>query len=222
MVRPVIIKAQIIKLEANSSRKQIVETSLDTDNINGVKQSNIIILKDTSISFMHLLDLVHNENVPFIGSDTDIVFYDFDFNCNTTPFYLEKHFLQQLKSIPKYFLSDTGYYCTSRLNVIRGMDIDGIPIIFYMQGGWEKSRSLVFAVFDSLGNEISSKILVTDDCSIDAYKDSNKWLYKHSIYNVNISSIDIIVFSGGSYEDKKYTKSYLKFQVSKNGKITEI
>ena len=152
MVRPVIIKAQIIKLEANSIRKQIVETSLDSNNINVVKQSNIIIPKDTSISFMHLLDLVPNENIPFKGGDTDIVFYDFDFNCNTTPFYLEKHFLQQLKSIPKYFLADTGYYCTSRLNVIRGMDIDGIPIIFYMQGGWEKSRSLVFAVFDSCGS----------------------------------------------------------------------
>lgn len=180
------------------------------------------IMLDTSMSFLHLLKFLPVENVPFKGNDTDIIFYDLDFDCNTTPSYLERKFLKYLTIIPENFLSDTGCYCTSRLRVIRGMNINGIPLIFYMQGGWEKSRSLVFAVLDSVGNEISSKILVTDDCSLDAYKDSNKLLFKHSIYTIDTSSIKIDVFSGSYYGDPKVQKSHIVFSVDGEGKIKKV
>ena len=174
--------------------------------------------------FAYCISVLPTVSVPFHGTDTNVMDNPIScFRCDTPSDFEE--YLQYLSAIPENFLRHGSEYwseyCTSQLRIIQGMKVEGTPILFYMSVvvGYNKTRSLVFAILDSLGQEISSKILVTDDENLKAYK-GKKGLYKTSSYTVTPTSIEIDVFSGSEdYEYAKTLEEHLIYRINPDGKI---
>ena len=181
-------------------------------------------LLDTINSFLSWISILPTVSVPFYGTDTnvsnnDTSFFNYD---NDILVGFEWKYLKYLSAIPDHFLGEEDtYYCASRVYVIKGMDVEGIPVLFHMAVpiGYNKSRSLIFAIFDSSGKEISSKILVTDDEDLEAYT-GQKGLFRMSSFLINSSFIEIEVFTNTEgYEYAKTFEERFIFRISSDGKI---
>ena len=73
--------------------------------------------------------------------------------------------IQELSCLPADLLDMKGLYCSgnfARLD-INNIDSSVVPMLFYIEADMDFTKSLLFVSFDSMGNELSSIVLATDD-----------------------------------------------------------
>lgn len=170
--------------------------------------------------FISLLDSLPCGIVPYSGGDLEIESNSY-FDCNTN-YKFEAKYLIKITAIPRKHLStyNSSSYCSSRLTYIKGMDVNGYPIIFNFANFGDFSRSLVFAIYDSLGNEISSKILITDDPIFKNIKNPYNGEQISSTYVINNNSIELTIYTSEMYGDPNAIVSKKTYLVDKKGAIT--
>ena len=125
--------------------------------------------------------------------------------------------------LPNKYSVDKGFVFDSQGGVSEQIDIiiyDSLysPLIFGTDAG-EKfiTAESVYAVFDSLGNEIYSKILVTEDSIIE---NNPQKMYKQTLYMLDYSHIEILVFkSTDFYGDLKAEQDYYNYLINEDGSL---
>lgn len=176
--------------------------------------------KTSKTKFLSILDSLPIGKVPFSGGDLDVELNS-HFDCNTNYEFVTQYLIK-VTAIPKKHLSiyNSSSYCSSRLTQIKGMDVKGYPIIFNYANFGDFSRSLVFAIYDSLGNEISSKILVTDDPIFKKIKNPYNGELISSTFVINKNSIELTIYTSEMYGDPNAVVSKKTYLVDKQGTIT--
>ena len=125
--------------------------------------------------------------------------------------YLKTH-NAQLKPIIT-FEEDHGLcYCISNLIVLKEMN--HYVCLFYINAAWDLSRSLVYAVYDSLGTEMFSKLLSSDDKLLG----NNDGCYRQTVFSLDNNLLTLWVYCRESYYDHNVANSkQFQYWIDKDG-----
>jgi hypothetical protein len=192
------------------------EVSLKNEEANMVTEKEFIeIIKNNILSLTS----------PF--SETDTVGYGYD-DCDNTPInFLSR--LSKLSVFPKNFSIHLYSYCSYVIKV-ENTKLNGFPLLIdleYAGGGY---KSLIFALYDTSGKELSSTILATNSYHLlpTSYDVENEQLTnKGWTYTFSKDTIDMIVYSSYNDEFRDYTaiqdpeakKERRIFHILENGKV---
>lgn len=164
-------------------------------------------------SFAKELHSYEKRILPLIITDTNQIEWDWD--CSI-PSNIQKKLLS-LSCIPEpwHYSPDYSYYCCFNLNVA-SITPDIILAIFYTNANTDFTRSLIIATFDTLGNEIQSYILATDDLNLVQPLQSNGQDYRIirttvalDNKNVNVSEISFYIpLSGDAWRREETVHNY--------------
>lgn len=125
--------------------------------------------------------------------------------------YLKTH-NAQLKPIIN-FEEDNGL-CYSISNLIVLKEMNYYVCVFYINAAWDLSRSLVYAVYDSLGTELFSKLLSSDDKLLG----NNDGCYRQTVFSLNNNYLTLWIYCRKSYYDRNVVNSeQLQYWIDKNG-----
>lgn len=165
---------------------------------------------------------------PYCRTDFPLYCTDLDYGDNTdelepTNFELQMNFLVNISAISKlskFLVYVDGNivgssYAINKLRAFKRPGTSNFVLLFYIKGSWDLSRSLVYAVLDSSGNEAYSQVLVTEDPVIEDNPDRAIALYdstKEIIDTFIALKIDSIkrlykvlkIDSFVNFNDKKY------------------
>jgi len=143
-----------------------------------------------------------------------------------TNFELRKKYLINISAISKlskFSVYENGdfigsNYAMNKLQAFKKPGTSNFILLFYIKAAWDLSRSLVYAVFDSFGNEVYSQVLVTEDPIIE---DNPQKVYKQTLYKVDDSHIEILVFeSTDFYGDLQAKQVYINYLINEDGSLT--
>ena len=158
---------------------------------------------------------------------TDLDYWDNTDELDPTNYELQMKYLLNISAISK--LSESlvydnkgklagSYYYINKLQAFKKSETSNFIILFYIRAAWDLSRSLVYAVFDSFGNEVYSQVLVTEDPVIE---DNPQKVYKQTLYKVDDSHIEILVFeSTDFYGDLQAKQTYINYLINEDGSLT--
>lgn len=86
--------------------------------------------------------------------------------------------------------------------------------LFYINAAWDLSRSLVYAVYDSLGTEMFSKVLSSEDKLLG----NNDGCYRQTVFSVNNNYLTLWIYCRESYYDGNVVDSeQFQFWIDKDG-----
>ncbi len=168
-----------------------------------------------SKSFVDKLRLYERDSSQLTITDTNQIEWDWD--CSI-PDDIQKSLLS-LSCVPNvwHYSSEYSYYCCFNLNVVF-VNPKVIMAVFYTNANTDFTRSLIIATFDTLGNEISSHIIATDDNNIVRPLQSNGKEYRIvrtivEIKDNNINVTEISLFFG------QYDDTYRREEITHNYSI---
>lgn len=125
--------------------------------------------------------------------------------------YLKTH-NAQLKPIIN-FEEDNGL-CYSISNLIVLKEMNYYVCVFYINAAWDLSRSLVYAVYDSLGTEMFSKVLSSEDKLLG----NNDGCYRQTVFSVNNNYLTLWIYCRESYYDGNVVDTeYFRYWIDKDG-----
>lgn len=81
-----------------------------------------------------------------------------------TPRDISRHILK-ISCLPAGLLDINGPYCSGNFIRLGCKNVDSCvsPMLFYIEADMDYTKSLIYVSFDSMGNELSSMVLATDD-----------------------------------------------------------
>lgn len=125
--------------------------------------------------------------------------------------YLKTHNVQLNPIIT--FEKDHGLcYRISNLIVLKNMNY--YVCLFYINAAWDLSRSLVYAVYDSLGTEMFSKLLSSDDKLLG----NNDGCYRQTAFSLNNNYLTLWIYCQESYYDRNVANSeQFQYWIDKDG-----
>jgi hypothetical protein len=174
-------------------------------------------------TFLFLINPYYKKILPVYCTDLDLIE---NMSClDETNFELRSKYLMNISAISqlsKFAIYDNGKfigssYVINKLQIIKRPGMSVYITLFYIKAPWDNSRSLVYAVLDSLGNEIYSKILVTEDSIIE---NNPQKMYKQTLYMLDYSHIEILVFkSTDFYGDLKAEQDYYNYLINEDGSL---
>jgi len=182
------------------------------------------VINDPDSTFLFLIEPYRTIYIPLYCTDLDNT--DNMYLSEETNFELRKKYLINISAISKlskFSVYENGdfigsNYAMNKLQAFKKPETSNFIILFYIRAAWDLSRSLVYAVFDSFGNEVYSQVLVTEDPIIE---DNPQKVYKQTLYKVDDSHIEILVFeSTDFYGDLQAKQTYINYLINEDGSLT--
>lgn len=125
--------------------------------------------------------------------------------------YLKTHNVQL---IPIINFEENHGLCYRISNLIVLKEMNSYVCLFYINAAWDFSRSLVYAVYDSLGTELFSKLLSSDDKLLG----NNDGCYRQTVFSLNNNYLTLWIYCRKSYYDRNVVNSErLQYWIDKNG-----
>lgn len=127
--------------------------------------------------------------------------------------YLKTHNVQLLPIT--IFEEDHGLcYRISNLIVLQLKEKNYYLCLFYINAAWDLSRSLVYAVYDSLGTEMFSKLLSSEDKLLG----NNDEYYRQTVFSLNNNLLTLRIYCRESYYDGNVVNlEQFQYWIDKNG-----
>jgi len=125
------------------------------------------VINDPDSTFLFLIEPYRTIYLPLYCTDIDNT--DNMYLSEETNFELRKKYLINISAISKlskFSVYENGNfvgsnYAMNKLQAFKKTRTSNFILLFYIKAAWDLSRSLVYAVFDSFGNEVYSQVLVS-------------------------------------------------------------
>jgi hypothetical protein len=215
-----------------SSNNEIIVNGSEVNSLEMTPDSILLKIENNEMfSAKEFVEIIKNslfsEQIPFSATDT---VHGFGFNrCDNTPVEFQ-YKLAKLSAFPKNFSLRVYGFC-SYITLVKGTKFDEFPLIIDLfAGAGSGGNTLVFALYDTLGVEKNSAILVTESYTFlpTAYDVPDEELIsKGWTFNFYNDTIDVIVYKSYNYDyydlsaiqDPEAKKERRIFHISDNGKV---
>ena len=177
--------------------------------------------KDYSIFFQTWID-----QVPVVKQGQQI--QDSNFLCLcllcNTPSEIKKH-IQKLKCLPTGMLDSKSPYCVGDFCQLEFSNVDScvIPLLFYIEADMDFTKSLILATFNCNGEELSSKVIASDDVKFRPLTNPSDSSTLNFFQYIILNNILYVRECHYNYKNLLLENiSIYAYKISYNGKIQEI